>query len=44
MDEGKGGKEKNIEDMIAEKVESWRKGDREERGRKKVYSDTDRVR
>lgn len=44
MDQGKGGKEKNIEDMIAEKVESWRKGDREDRGREEVDRVIERVR
>lgn len=40
MEEGKGGREKNIEDLMAEKVESWSKRDREDRGREEV----DRVR
>lgn len=40
MEEGKVGRVKNIEDLMAEKVESWKKGDREDRGREEV----DRVR
>lgn len=40
MEEGKCGREKNTEDLMAEKVESWRKGGREDRGREEV----DRVR
>lgn len=44
MEKEKGGREKKREEMMAEKVESWRKGDREERGRKKVDRATHRAR
>lgn len=44
MEEGKVGREKNIEDLMEEKVESWRKGDKEDRSREEVDMVRERVR